>query len=149
MVAWKAAPLDPASIWAKAEGARARTAAATSGARIRDGMALVSQPNVRPEPYTRNGAIRGWPAFAPRSPHVTPTRSQRAARQGPVAQWLEPAAHNGLVAGSSPAGPTSLRLLRKLRLGKPALGGPAKQAKAVSTKPRRGEGGRGEGREQL
>jgi hypothetical protein len=25
---------------------------------------------------------------------------------GPVAQWLEPAAHNGLVAGSSPAGPT-------------------------------------------
>jgi hypothetical protein len=28
---------------------------------------------------------------------------------GPVAQWLEPAAHNGLVAGSSPAGPTTLR----------------------------------------
>jgi len=28
--------------------------------------------------------------------------------QGPVAQWLEPAAHNGLVAGSSPAGPTNL-----------------------------------------
>jgi hypothetical protein len=26
---------------------------------------------------------------------------------GPVAQWLEPAAHNGLVAGSSPARPTS------------------------------------------
>jgi hypothetical protein len=26
---------------------------------------------------------------------------------GPVAQWLEPAAHNGLVAGSSPAGPTN------------------------------------------
>ena len=26
--------------------------------------------------------------------------------EGPVAQWLEPAAHNGLVAGSSPAGPT-------------------------------------------
>jgi hypothetical protein len=26
--------------------------------------------------------------------------------QGPVAQRLEPAAHNGLVAGSSPAGPT-------------------------------------------
>src|SRR6201982_2179511 len=33
------------------------------------------------------------------------TRRQPAA--GPVAQWLEPAAHNGLVAGSSPAGPTS------------------------------------------
>ena len=28
---------------------------------------------------------------------------------GPVAQWLEPTAHNGLVAGSSPAGPTTLR----------------------------------------
>src|SRR5271165_4832822 len=28
---------------------------------------------------------------------------------GPVAQWLEPAAHNGLVAGSSPARPTSAR----------------------------------------
>ncbi len=27
---------------------------------------------------------------------------------GPVAQWLEQAAHNGLVAGSSPAGPTKL-----------------------------------------
>ena len=26
---------------------------------------------------------------------------------GPVAQWLEPAAHNRLVAGSSPAGPTN------------------------------------------
>ena len=31
----------------------------------------------------------------------------RLLRVGPVAQWLEPAAHNGLVAGSSPAGPTS------------------------------------------
>ena len=28
---------------------------------------------------------------------------------GPVAQWLEPAAHNGLVAGSSPAGPTTIQ----------------------------------------
>src|SRR5271166_1101826 len=32
----------------------------------------------------------------------------RARPVGPVAQWLEPAAHNGLVAGSSPARPTSL-----------------------------------------
>ena len=32
-----------------------------------------------------------------------PTR----AHVGPVAQWLEPAAHNGLVAGSSPARPTT------------------------------------------
>ena len=29
-----------------------------------------------------------------------------ACQVGPVAQWLEPTAHNGLVAGSSPAGPT-------------------------------------------
>src|SRR5439155_18527041 len=27
---------------------------------------------------------------------------------GPVAQWLEPAAHNGLVGGSNPPGPTSV-----------------------------------------
>src|SRR5262245_39193379 len=27
-------------------------------------------------------------------------------RLGPVAQWLEPAAHNGLVGGSNPPGPT-------------------------------------------
>ncbi len=39
-----------------------------------------------------------------------PTRTRAAiphAQVGPVAQWLELAAHNGLVAGSSPAGPTS------------------------------------------
>ena len=35
-------------------------------------------------------------------------RPKRQFAAGPVAQWLEPAAHNGLVAGSSPAGPTSL-----------------------------------------
>ncbi len=38
--------------------------------------------------------------------HRCPAISSPAAA-GPVAQWLEPAAHNGLVAGSSPAGPTS------------------------------------------
>jgi hypothetical protein len=31
---------------------------------------------------------------------------REARPDGPVAQWLEPAAHNGLVAGSSPARPT-------------------------------------------
>jgi hypothetical protein len=35
-------------------------------------------------------------------------RDFRQIARGPVAQWLEPAAHNGLVAGSSPAGPTTL-----------------------------------------
>jgi hypothetical protein len=36
-----------------------------------------------------------------------PVRLTYGGPAGPVAQWLEPAAHNGLVAGSSPAGPTS------------------------------------------
>jgi hypothetical protein len=41
---------------------------------------------------------------------------------GPVAQWLEPAAHNGLVAGSSPAGPTSeINILQDI----PLILGPA------------------------
>ena len=30
-----------------------------------------------------------------------------AGSAGPVAQWLEPTAHNGLVGGSSPPGPTT------------------------------------------
>jgi hypothetical protein len=39
---------------------------------------------------------------------VAGLRKQRLAA-GPVAQWLEPAAHNGLVPGSSPGRPTTLR----------------------------------------
>ena len=38
---------------------------------------------------------------------VVPCCSRSGPAAGPVAQWLEPAAHNGLVAGSSPAGPTN------------------------------------------
>jgi hypothetical protein len=43
-------------------------------------------------------------------------RLARPLAAGPVAQWLEPAAHNGLVAGSSPAGPTIIvhSLLKRL-----------------------------------
>ncbi len=41
-------------------------------------------------------------ASFPRPPRRT------APPAGPVAQWLEPTAHNGLVVGSSPTGPTSL-----------------------------------------
>ncbi|CDX42953.1 hypothetical protein MPLDJ20_60059 [Mesorhizobium plurifarium] len=33
-------------------------------------------------------------------------KNTKPARVGPVAQWLEPAAHNRLVGGSSPSGPT-------------------------------------------
>ena len=36
-------------------------------------------------------------------------------REGPVAQWLEPTAHNGLVAGSSPAGPTTDVFIKPMR----------------------------------
>jgi hypothetical protein len=35
-------------------------------------------------------------------------RGRSPPRHGPVAQWLEPAAHNGLVGGSSPPGPTNV-----------------------------------------
>src|ERR1700738_5175617 len=45
-----------------------------------------------------NGIVRGVGTVAVVS---------RDTPAGPVAQWLEPAAHNGLVAGSSPAGPTN------------------------------------------
>lgn len=69
-----------------------------------------------------------WPADSPgraeelrrprRQPHharetikPVPTLAQNALDSrrpaGPVAQWSEPAAHNRLVAGSSPAGPTT------------------------------------------
>src|SRR6266702_487121 len=51
-------------------------------------------------------ALRDRRSPCKRSPHrCRPLRPAAAA--GPVAQWLEPAAHNGLVAGSSPAGPTN------------------------------------------
>ena len=46
----------------------------------------------------------------------TGSRSLRAPTPGsvgPVAQWSEPAAHNGLVAGSSPARPTNVRRRRR------------------------------------
>ena len=33
-------------------------------------------------------------------------------RIGPVAQWLEPTAHNGLVGGSNPPGPTIFNAFR-------------------------------------
>src|SRR4051812_27484965 len=40
-------------------------------------------------------------------PAPLPAASERPLAAGAVAQWLEPAAHNGLVAGSRPAGPTN------------------------------------------
>jgi hypothetical protein len=40
------------------------------------------------------------------------TRFCDAEKGGPVAQWLELTAHNRLVAGSSPAGPTTFHKTR-------------------------------------
>src|SRR5262249_15581859 len=59
--------------------------------------------------------IRGGYRFSDRSCTVNKLRLPkgpaasyvRRPRWGPVAQWLEPAAHNGLVGGSSPPGPTT------------------------------------------
>ncbi len=41
---------------------------------------------------------------------MQPATGRIITARGPVAQWLEPTAHNGLVAGSSPAGPTTMSL---------------------------------------
>jgi hypothetical protein len=41
------------------------------------------------------------------------SRPMSLAAVGPVAQWLEPAAHNGLVGGSSPPGPTIFKGLAR------------------------------------
>src|SRR4029077_5271507 len=49
--------------------------------------------------------VSTFPDHAVKHRCLPPTKRQFAA--GPVAQWLEPAAHNGLVRGSSPLRPTS------------------------------------------
>ena len=51
-----------------------------------------------------------------RGNHCPPDGNCRA---GPVAQWLEPAAHNRLVGGSSPSGPTISPL--KASVSRPVL----------------------------
>lgn len=50
---------------------------------------------------------KGFPleAFEPANCHWFAAAGRPA---GPVAQWLEPAAHNRLVGGSSPSGPTKI-----------------------------------------
>src|SRR5579871_6236741 len=57
------------------------------------------------------GDCRGWQVIVWESVIVEaapPCRRSLTRQSGPVAQWLEPAAHNGLVGGSSPPGPTTL-----------------------------------------
>ena len=67
-----------------------------------DSKAKTIPCTVRAARHCRNAPI---PVNGPRTARTPPCWRPPAA--GPVAQWLEPAAHNGLVAGSSPAGPTS------------------------------------------
>src|SRR5882672_1488795 len=55
------------------------------------------------------------------APIVDRFGSLRGGRDGAIAQLGERVVRNDEVGGSIPPGSTSLRLLRKLRLGKPAL----------------------------
>ena len=72
----------------------------------------------QPAPFQRSGPEgRGKASSRPREISLPPRvfcalPLAGRAQVGPVAQWLEPAAHNGLVAGSSPARPTSHALDR-------------------------------------
>ena len=66
---------------------------------------LRSRPQHADIPSRRHCRIAGHPVND--APHRCLAADQRQPAAGPVAQWLEPAAHNGLVAGSSPAGPTN------------------------------------------
>jgi hypothetical protein len=97
-------------------------------------------------PMHRAGAV-GSPtralAAAPGAGCGTPPSSiSLATRFGPVAQRLEPAAHNGLVGGSSPSGPTSLRAYA-LRLGKPAAcRGAARKRQGCRAEAKRRRAGR-------
>ncbi len=70
---------------------------------------MVPRVEARSRPAVRRASatarrIAGGPA--PLYGKAPAARRVRRAK-GPVAQWLEPTAHNGLVAGSSPAGPTT------------------------------------------
>ena len=69
------------------------------GGRVRGRLGGLTGNHVAALPERRAPCKRG--------PHRCLAALARQSAAGPVAQWLEPAAHNGLVAGSSPAGPTS------------------------------------------
>src|SRR6185295_17736468 len=57
-------------------------------------------------PYFRLRTLPDRKDFTSRR-NVLVLASRRPLRAGPVAQWSEPAAHNRLVGGSSPPGPTT------------------------------------------
>src|SRR5215472_13417237 len=64
-------------------------------------MSCASAVRARRDCRSRRGIVWGMRVGLPAS-----------ARIGPVAQWLEPTAHNGLVGGSNPPGPTIFNALR-------------------------------------
>ena len=81
-----------------------------SSARSR-GAAAVLPATDQPMPCRPPQGRSRDPAAAPLHGRCTAPQARaktgRRRSAGPVAQWLEPTAHNGLVAGSSPAGPTT------------------------------------------
>src|SRR5579862_1317025 len=89
-----------------------------------------SASRLRPRSRTRSesrpaAARRRAPRLSGPARHCMERRASARPRvavepptQGPVAQWLEPAAHNGLVGGSSPPGPTTFQ---RLGTGAPRL----------------------------
>ena len=110
------APTDPRTRIAACPGA---PACASGRIATRDIAETIAAENADlttiTDKWVRHGVAQGQ-----LPPHRTcrsgfsfyPARS-RSSRSGPVAQWLEPTAHNGLVAGSSPAGPTSTSVMRE------------------------------------
>src|SRR5215218_9557586 len=74
-----------------------------------------------PTPPRPAGSARRGDACARRGGPAWSTRRRWA---GPVAQWSERAAHNGLVGGSSPYGPTAAAALSTLRPQDSAGGAP-------------------------
>ena len=94
--------------WRRAAAkARARAPAASAPRRSEDEGPWVHDG----ASIARSGAEKQNAALPRRSArHCAPSRGPLKrwplARAGPVAQWLEPAAHNGLVGGSSPSRPT-------------------------------------------
>src|SRR6185503_539188 len=69
------------------------------------------------------------------APIVDRFGSPQSGRDGAIAQLGERVVRNDEVGGSIPPGSTSLRLLRKLRLGKPAENYRSEAAKAAAAEP--------------
>src|SRR6185369_2777041 len=91
--------------WASAAGAAPAVSSRASTPARRKVFIVVSSEGAQPQDRLHGRKPHLNVSFKGRAAHAN--RQPLASLLGPVAQWLEPAAHNGLVAGSSPAGPTS------------------------------------------